>query len=93
MATHSAETILMLVTLVSSEIELLHDLMTFPSLHLSWEIDLEDLFMEDCVFIYRGIRQVSEYWQNIWRCCKSEFTVNQGAINWGFTALCILRSH
>ena len=31
-----------IVTLVSSEIELVRDLMTFPSLHLSWEIDLED---------------------------------------------------
>ena len=37
-----------------------------------------------------GGRKVSEYWGNVFRCGKSGFTVNRGAVNRGFTVLGIL---
>ena len=32
-----------------------------------------------------GGRKVSECWGNVFRCGKSGFTVNRGAVNRGFT--------
>ena len=37
-----------------------------------------------------GGRKVSEYWGNVFRCGKSGFTVNRGAVNRGFTVIPIL---
>ena len=34
-----------------------------------------------------GGRKVSEYWGNVFRCGKSGFTVNRGAVNRGFTVV------
>ena len=37
------------------------------------------------MFTAWGDRKVSEYWENVFRCGKSGFTVNRGAVNRGFT--------
>ena len=34
-----------------------------------------------------GGRKVSEYWGNVFRCGKSGFTVNRGAVNRGFAVI------
>ena len=39
------------------------------------------------MFTAWGGRTVSEYWGNDFRCGKSGFTVNRGAVNRGFTVL------
>ena len=39
------------------------------------------------MFTAWGGRKVSEYWGNVFRCGKSGFTVNRGAVNRGFTVL------
>ena len=37
-----------------------------------------------------GGRKVSEYWGNVFKCGKSGFTVNRGAVNRGFTVVPVL---
>ena len=39
------------------------------------------------MFTAWGGRKVSEYWGNVFRCGKSGFTVNRGAVNRGFTVM------
>ena len=52
---------------------------------LAWcqEYDLRLHLAENHVFTDWGGRKVSEYWGNVFRCGKSEFTVNRGAVNQG----------
>ena len=44
-------------------------------------------FKVNLVFTDWGGKKVSEYWGNVFRCVKSGFTVNRGAVNRGFTVV------